>query len=206
MCQAIPGLRCPTHARKTLNIATDKAKEAYNIMQNTATGTSTDNPRLVKAMQHYQRRMKIAEKAYHEYELTPESMEALKSKIADIKTHLMNPLMPASGDDSEYTTENLNALEVKYNSLQLERSQRMQQYDRKNRTVNGRKPSAYGTQKGILELKNKHKKAFDNWTKAIANGASDEETKTLSRNVLRAQKAYQHAVATYTHRRKGIIR
>lgn len=88
----------------------------------------------------------------------------------------------------------------------------LENHDRREGTVNGRKPSLYGTQEGLDELSNRRKKNEHKLAALHKQGLTEGDNPELSRKIKQGNDFHQriikqqsHAHQTFTHRNQGII-
>lgn len=89
----------------------------------------------------------------------------------------------------------------------------LENHDRRENTVNGRKPSKYGTEEGLDELskrlKDNERKSAGLYKKGLLEGNTPEldnqikKGNKIHKNIIKQQ---SHAHKTFTHRQSGIIK
>lgn len=209
MCRKSPFPRCDGHAKATLRHKQEKMNEAsteYTLVRSeelnrlTSLGKEAssidDNPRVKKASRKYSKAHKEYKDAIHQNELTNTRLQEFKNEIIDIRTHLQNPKLKPH-DAVKYSQENLNRIETVYKERLAERKQLIDLYDKEHHTVNGKKPSKYGTVAGVKKLKEKQAKAFESWVSGLADGVTPKELSKRASEVAKVEKTYRHAVATF---------
>lgn len=203
MCLGSPYPRCPSHAKETMDTKRSEMEQAEKELEN---ARYKGTPQVIdEAFRKYQNTVQEYKKAKHECDLGLDNLNALKTAINDIKVHLANPGLNPTDSSYDYSAEGLRKLELEYDGLVTERRRRIHAFDKMHGTVDGRKPSDYGTPDGVISLREKQEEAFSNWLDALSSGVSDEETLKRAKRIEECQEEYNHAVATFLHRRKGII-
>lgn len=218
MCRESPFPRCESHAKSNMEIKHAKMQSAsneYTAIKAEETNKQNflerdhdsvdNNPRVIKALAKYQKAQKEYDEAVDENNITLSSLNSLKAQIIDIRTHLRNPSLNPTVGSYDYSEEGVRKLESLYQTRLAQRKARIRAYDNAHHTVNGRKPSKYGTASGVIELKSKQAKAFDNWMSALEQDLPDAEVEKRAKEVQKIQKAYGHAVATVLQKRQGMF-
>jgi hypothetical protein len=218
MCRESPFPRCESHAKEKMEIKHAKMQTASNeyavikaeeldkqhFLERDHNSVDT-NPRVVKALAKYAKAQKEYDEAVEENNITLSSLKNLKEQIIDIKTHLRNPSLKPTVDSYDYTEEGVQKLESLHRERLNKRKARIRAYDNTHHTVNGRQPSKHGTAAGVIALKTKQAKAFDNWMTALEQNKPDKEIAKRAKEVQNIQKAYGHAVATVLQKRQGMF-
>lgn len=214
MCRESPFPRCDSHAKAKMerkHAIMQKASEEYTSVKAEELNkqhyldrdhNSVDNhPEVVKALHRSQKAQKEYTEAVAENNITLSSLKNLKDQIIDIRTHLQNPGLKPTVQSYDYSEDGAKKLEALYQERLSVRKERIKSYDAIHNTVNGRKPSKYGTSSGVKDLKKAQAKAFDNWMTALEQNRSPDEVSKKAIQVDKAEKAYRHAVATLLHKR-----
>lgn len=203
MCLGSPYPRCPSHAKETMDTKRLEMEQAEQELEKAR--ISMVSHTIEEAREKYEHSVHEYKKAKHESDLCLDNLNKLKTTINDIKVHLANPGLNPTDPSYDYSVEGLRKLEKEYDDLMTERRRRIHAFDKMHGTVNGMKPSDYGTPDGVISLREKQEEAFSNWLDALSSGVSDEETLLRAKHIEECQEEYNHAVATFLHRRKGII-
>ena len=218
MCRESPFPRCESHAKSNMEIKHAKMQSASNEYSAIKAeeinkqhflerdhDSVDNNPRVIKALAKYKKAQKEYDEAVDENNITLSGLNSLKAQIIDIRTHLRNPSLNPTVDSYDYSEEGVRKLESLYQTRLAQRKARIRAYDNAHHTVNGRKPSRYGTASGVIKLKSKQAKAFDNWMSALEQDLPDAEVEKRAKEVQKIQKAYGHAVATVLQKRQGMF-
>lgn len=203
MCLGSPYPRCPSHAKEIMDTKRSEMEQAAQEMEKAKIlGTRQE---IAGTQEKYEHAVQEFMKAKHESNLGLDNLNTLKSKINDIRVHLANPGLIPTDSSYDYSVKGLQELEEEYDSLMAERRRRIHAFDKMHGTVNGNQPSEYGTPEGVIFLREKQEEAFSTWLDALSEGVSDTETLSYAQSIEQRQEEYNHAVATFLHRRKGII-
>lgn len=203
MCLGSPYPRCSSHAKEMMDTKKSAMEQAEQEME--IANISGSRQQTAEARGKYEHTVQEFMNAKHERDLGLDNLNTLKSKINDIRVHLANPGLIPTDPSYDYSTQGLQELEEEYDDLMSERRRRIHAYDKMHGTVNGNTPSEYGTPEGVIFLREKQEEAFSDWLNALGEGVSDEETLSYAQHIEQRQEEYNHAVATFLHRRKGII-
>lgn len=214
MCRESPFPRCDSHAKAKMerkHAIMQQAFEEYTSVKAEELNKQSyldrdhnsvdNNPKVLKALRHSQKAQKEYSESVAENNITLSSLQNLKDQIIDIRTHLQNPGLKPTVPSYEYSEDGVNKLEALYQERLSTRKEKIQAYDAIHNTVNGRKPSKYGTSSGVKELKQAQAKAFDNWMTSLEQNRPKDEVAKKALQVDKAEKAYRHAVATLLHKR-----
>lgn len=207
MCYAQPGPRCEAHAKEkyqALQVKTDNKLVKLNDAKKAVEDYETANPDSYENSKKHASLKKKSEnlwtehiyadaqsrQARREMDATSGGLQSLKSEL---RAYSLNPTGTDSGERIKLQ-QRIAAGEKAFNS-------KMMAYDVANGTVNGRKPSPYGSPEGLKMLQKPVQKANDEYKKAITG---EEKVAALEKHKA-AKKSFDHAKLTYERVREGKV-
>lgn len=222
MCYASPGPRCYSHAKADV----EKTQAQYDELEKRVKKLDDDVHYFIEkhqelsdkegcppgTLKHYKdqaiatakqrdmakQKMKKVQKKNHaaieDAYATKGGMAALEESIIEIQSR---------GFGAEFQIDELDKAKKTY-------AARMEKYDEKNQTVDGRKPSIYGNDEGIDELRGKlkdtQKKLAETYQNDLIKGTdSRKKIDRLEEQERRLKGQLSHAYATDRHIQAGII-
>lgn len=207
MCYASPGPRCEGHASERYEkvneksrqvvsdlLKTEKAIEKFEKESPDAIGTPKHKAMVKKKNKLQDDAVKFSKKtkeAREDMDATKGGMDKLRARIAAVN----------AGNGTAEDTADLVTLHQRLKSGYLTFKDKMEAYDTENETVDGRSPSPYGDDKGVIMIGRKMDKIKEKYDKAD----SYSERTELYMKYDSLNKSRMHAVKTREHAKKGII-
>lgn len=204
MCYASPGPRCEAHAKERFEKISTKTSRKFNdLMQSArdkekfehekphAINTPTYERLTKKKNALRQETMGLIKKraeARDEMDATSGGLDTLRRTLA------------ATPIGDEHHVERLELMK-RIDKGRKSYREKMLEYDKEHGTVNGRKPSNYGTVEGMEQLRAKTAKAH----KAYDKAKTDEEKTAAWAKYRTADNAFVHARDTFERREKGLL-
>lgn len=204
MCYASPGPRCEGHARERLKataVKLDKNKKAMKAMEDEFEEYMDNNPedtsskkykslrtKTVAAQMKYVKTRKANRVARDEWDATTGGMDRLRTEI-------YRKAMDKTQDTSKERAllqERLAVGERVYNA-------KLHAYDMEKGTVDGRKPSPYGSTEGMAILEKRRQK----YVAAYKNATTDEERDAIFAKDQANSEAMGHARLTFDRAKAG---
>lgn len=204
MCYASPGPRCEAHAKERFEKISEKStkkfnelielgkkKKAFEEEKPEAVGSPT-HQRLVKKhnelRENTQALINKRKEARDEMDATSGGLETLHRKLAELP-------------ENDGNTKERHDLMQRIDKGQKTYSEKMLDYDKEHGTVNGRKPSNYGTMEGMKKLRDRAKKH----RQAYLDANTTEEKNEAWEKYRTANNAFQHARETYKRDQMGML-
>lgn len=215
------GPRCYGHAIAAVEKTEDKAASAA-FEKDTLRESYNDANRTMHAYQGKDQNIKdgltnARNDAYKNYSDSVEVSNALEEKLLRLKNEAdatpqgMDVLLEKMNDPKN--SRFFGAYNNRYLSAQRKYSIDLENHDRRENTVNGRKPSTYGTQEGLDELSKRRKDNERKLANLYKKGLLEGNTPDLDKKIEKGKKFHQniikrqsHAHQTFTHRQNGIIK
>lgn len=203
MCYASPGPRCEGHAKERFQKINDKASRKFNALMAVSREKEQveENPEAVGSAAHTrlkkrhetlkeetQALIKKRQEARDEMDATSGGLDTLRQKLDLI------PATAETRDDRKRLMRRIEAGRTTYQAKMLD-------YDKEHGTVNGRKPSNYGTMEGMKKLRERTVKCRT----AYLNAKTNEEKNAAWEKYQTADKAFVHARDTFDRKQKGLL-
>ena len=206
MCYASPGPRCEGHARERLKataVKLDKTKRAMKAMEDEFEDYMDKNPedktsrkfkslrtKTVAAQMKYVKSRKANRMARDEWDATTGGMERLRTEM-----------YLKAVDDTKDTSKERELLQERIAIAERVYNAKLYAYDMEHGTVDGRKPSPYGSSEGMAILAKRQRKydlSFENAT------TSEEREKAFEKAQANAE-AMGHARRTFDRAQAGQV-
>lgn len=209
MCYASPGPRCETHATERHDKLKAKAVDSWQKVRAVEKEmfqieAEKGIPDQGKASDEYRKLAKKRNELLDKWQANSDAAREAKQEIdatsGGIKT-LKREIRKHHSDGSSEAVAHRDYLMRRLENGETAFAHKMRDYDIKNGTVDGRKPSPYGDEAGVNKLSDKVrylKEQYDNATDNAKRNAIYEKYKT-------ADKALDHAVKTRDYAGQGII-
>lgn len=199
MCYASPGPRCEKHARDRFNatrnktnIAESKVQDAENSLNDykKKNPDDTSSEKFQKLTKEHESSLKKFKEAKQKQALARDDMDATKGGQHKLRLQFA-ALM---GDKSPGAEKTLSEIDDRLLKGTRTYDKKINDYDNKFGTVDGRQPSPYGSPKGIAMLMEKRKrlaKAYENETTESGKKAAYEKYKTNNQALAHAKKTHE---------------
>lgn len=207
MCYASPGPRCEGHATERYEKVSEKSRKIVSDLLKTESELekyakerpddigNAEHKGLLKKKNKLQddavKASKKVKEAREDMDATRGGMDTLRYRIAEVN----------AGRGSEDDTADLATLHRRLELGRKNYKTKMDAYDAKNETVDGRSPSPYGDDEGIQTFTNRMKKIKAKYDASSSYGERNE----LYAKYHATSKARTHAMTTREHAKNGII-
>lgn len=207
MCYAQPGPRCEAHAKEkyqALKVKSDNKLVKLNDAQKAVEDYKKANPDSYENSKKHANLRKKSETLWTEHiyaeaqtRKARKEMDATSGGLQTLKSELRIYAEDPTGTD---TAERIK-LQQRIAVGEKTYNKKMMEFDTVNGTVNGRKPSPYGSPEGLKMLQKPVQKANDEYKKAITG----EEKKAAMEKHKAAKKSLEHAKLTYERVKQGKV-
>lgn len=207
MCYASPGPRCEGHAKEKYAKASEKSRQVVSDLlkvEKDIEKYTKENPDAIGNAKHksmLKKKNKLQDDAVKFSRKTKEAREDLDSTRGGMNTLRDRIAAVNAGHGSAEDRADLATLHRRLELGRRDFKTKMDAYDAKNETVDGRSPSPYGDDEGIQTLTNRMKKIKAKYDASSSYGERNE----LHAKYHALNKARTHAVNTREHAKNGVI-